>query len=136
MNKKFLLTLKIFFYELFPNFMLEKIDYSLEGHCCMCGDCCRFIYCLEPFSRADFNLVAFFLPKYKRFKIIGEDENNNLILACSLIREDGMCPDYEKRPGICRDYPNPAKIYSGGKLYKRCTYKLIPEKTFESYLEK
>ena len=136
MFKKFSLTLKIFLWELFPNLMLEKVDYRLEGYCCKCGDCCRYLLCAEPFSKADFKLVAFLFPKYRRFKIIGEDESGNLILACSLIREDGLCPDYEDRPGICRAYPNPKKVYSGGNLYKRCTYRLVPKKSFDSYLKK
>ncbi|HSA06236.1 MAG TPA: YkgJ family cysteine cluster protein [Candidatus Gastranaerophilales bacterium] len=142
MNKNIILkfqiamkSLKIFLYELFPNLMFEKANYRLEGDCNKCGDCCRFIYCLEPFSKLDFKLMRFFFPKYKRFKIIGEDSAGNLVLACSLIREDGLCPDYKNRPGICRAYPDPKKIYSGGKLYKRCSYKLISEKSFENYIQ-
>jgi Fe-S-cluster containining protein len=135
MFKKLLFTIRIMLYELFPNLVLEKAKYRLEGECCKCGDCCRYIICAEPFSIEDFKLTAFFFPKYKRFKIIGEDDQGNIILACSLIGEDGLCPDYKDRPLLCRAYPNPKKIYSGGKLYKRCTYRLLPKKPFESYIK-
>jgi len=136
MLQRFLNTIKIFLRELFPTLMFESVNYRLEGECCKCGDCCRYLLCVEPFSHADYKLMGLFFPKYKRFKIIGEDEYGNIVLACSLIREDGLCPDYKNRPGICRAYPNPNKIYSGGNLYKRCTYKLIPEKSFETCLNK
>ena len=135
MFKKIYKFLKTLLYELYPDCLLEKMKYRLEGYCSKCGDCCRFLYCLDTFSEKEFEFFAFLYPKYKRFKVIGKDEKNNLILACKLIREDGLCPDYKNRPKICRDYPNPKKIYSGGKLYKRCTYRLIPEKSFENYLQ-
>lgn len=77
--------------------------------------------------------MTLFDPDYRRFRIIGQDKNG-LILACKLIREDGLCPDYENRPAICRDFPNPKKVCSGGQLYKRCSYRLVPEKSFTSYL--
>jgi Fe-S-cluster containining protein len=134
MFKKLKFTTKIFLYELMPRLVLEKAKYRLEGECCKCGDCCRYIICADPFSEKDLKIMQFFFPKYRRFKAIGVDEYGNIILACSLIGEDGLCPDYENRPQLCRAYPNPKKIYSGGNLYKRCTYKLLPEKPFESYL--
>lgn len=111
----------------------EETKYRLEGYCCKCGDCCRFLYCVDPLTEFWFRFMQFIYPKYRRFKIIGKDKCG-IILACKLIKEDGLCPDYENRPDICRDYPNPEKIYAGGRLYKRCTYKLIPEKSFEDFL--
>ncbi|OGI00403.1 MAG: hypothetical protein A2Y25_02310 [Candidatus Melainabacteria bacterium GWF2_37_15] len=113
--------------------VLEEVKYRLEGYCCKCGDCCRFLYCVEPLTELGFKFMKLIYPKYRRFKIIGKDKNG-IILACKLIREDGLCPDYENRPDICRDYPNPKKIYAGGRLYKRCTYKLLPGRTFEDFL--
>lgn len=116
--------------------VLEKVKYTLEGYCCKCGDCCRYILCVEPYTELGFKLMKLFNPSYRRFKIIGRDKYDNLVLACSLIREDGLCPDYENRPDICRNYPNPDKIYSGGTLYKRCTYRLVPEKSFAEHLDR
>ena len=127
-------VIKLFLYELFPNLYFKKVEYKLEGYCNKCGDCCRYICCRGPFAILDVKLMALLFPKYRRFKIIGKDPLGNLILACKLIGEDGMCPDYEKRPGLCRSYPDPNKGISCGNLYGRCSYKLIPQKPFEKYI--
>ncbi len=81
----------------------------------------------------DFKLMALFFPKYKRFKITGKDAFGNLILRCSLIKENNLCPDYEDRPGMCRNYPE--KTYAGGSLHENCTFKPVSEKNFSSYLK-
>ena len=135
MNLKTLIKfIKNIYYEIMSNFVLEKVKYGIEGECCRCGDCCRFMYSLDAYTEEEFKFLTNFYPKYKRFKIIGKDENGNLILACKFIDEYNLCPDYENRLEMCKDYPNPAKIKAGGRLYKRCTYKLIPEREFESFL--
>lgn len=116
------------------NFVLEKVKYGIEGECSRCGDCCRYMYCLDTYTEKEFEFFSKFYPKYKRFKVIGKDDYGNLILACKLLDETNLCPDYENRLEMCRNYPNPKKIRAGGNLYKRCTYRLVPEKEFESYL--
>ena len=116
------------------NLILEEVKYDIEGECSCCGDCCRFMYSLDTYTEEEFKFLTYFYPKYKRFKVIGKDEQGNLILACKLIDEYNVCPDYQNRLEMCKDYPNPKKIRAGGKLYKRCSYKLIPEKPFESFL--
>jgi hypothetical protein len=132
---KFYKIFKLIFSEIFPKDVFEKVNYTLEGECSKCGDCCRFMYSLYTYSEEEFKFLTIFYPKYKRFRIIGKEENGNLVLACKLIREDGLCPDYKNRLKMCRDYPNPKKIHSGGKLYKRCTYRLKPHKTFSNYMD-
>lgn len=126
--------IKTIYYELMSNFVIEKVKYGIEGECCQCGDCCRFMYSLDTYTEEEFNFLTNFYPKYKRFKVIGKDEYGNLILACKLIGESNLCPDYENRLEMCKDYPNPKRIRAGGRLYKRCTYRLIPEKEFDSFL--
>ena len=137
MNLKLLVKyIKNIYYEVKSNFVLEKIKYNLEGECSRCGDCCRFMYSLDTYTEEEFELFTKIYPEYKRFKVIGKDENGHLILACKLIDEYNLCPDYKNRLAMCKDYPNPDKIRSGGRLYSRCTYRLVPEKSFENYLEK
>ena len=126
--------IKNIYYEVMSNLILEEVKYDIEGKCSQCGDCCRFMYSLDTYTEDEFKFLTNFYPKYKRFKVIGKDTDGNLILACKLIDEYNLCPDYENRLEMCRDYPNPKKIRAGGKLYKRCTYKLIPEKAFEDFL--
>ncbi len=125
--------IKILLYKLFPTLYFKKMKYRIEGQCSRCGDCCRFIYCTGPFAALDFKLMALIFPKYKRFKAIGRDQHGNLIITCSLIKEDNLCPDYENRPRMCRNYPE--KVYAGGNLYPKCTYRAICEKDFKSYMQ-
>lgn len=113
--------------------VFEKVKYRLEGECNKCGDCCHFLYCTQNMSKLEFFFIKLFQPEYRRFRIIGRDEFGP-VLACKLIRPDGLCPDYEKRPAICRNFPHPEKVQAGGKLYARCSYRLIPEKNFGEYL--
>ncbi len=125
--------LKIFLYQLFPELYLKRVSYQVKGSCCKCGDCCRYILGTGFFALLDFKLIRFLLPEYRRFRIMGRDKYNNLVIACGLIREDGICPDYENRPGLCRNYPEKTPA-AWGRLYKRCTYRLIPQKPFRDYL--
>lgn len=135
MNPKTLIKyIKNIYYEIRASFVPEKVNYELEGKCCRCGDCCRYMYSLDTYTEKEFKFFTKLYPEYKRFKVIGKDESGHLILACKLIDEYNLCPDYNNRLAMCKDYPNPDKIRAGGKLYGRCTYSLVPEKDFESYL--
>jgi len=136
---KFINTLvkyaKTIYWEAKSNFVIRRVKYDIEGECTMCGDCCRYMLSMDTYTEEEFNFLTKFYPKYRRFKVIGKDSSGNLILACKLIDETNKCPDYENRLEMCKDYPNPKKIRAGGNLYKRCTYRLIPEKSFKSYLQ-
>jgi len=132
-NKQFN-PIKLLLYELFPELYIKKVNYRLEGYCCKCGDCCRYILGTGVWAWLNFKLVGLLLHKYRRFRIMGRDKWGNLVIACRLIGEDGLCPDYENRPVLCRDYPENATL-GGSNIYKRCTYRLIPEKPFRDYLE-
>jgi Fe-S-cluster containining protein len=92
------------------------------------------MYSIDTYTEKEFNLTAKIFPKYKRFKIIGKDNYNNLIFACNLIDENGLCTDYKNRLKMCKKYPGPA-INGGGELHKNCGYKIIPEKSFREYLD-
>lgn len=126
-------AIKILLYELFPELYINRVDYRVEGHCCKCGDCCRYIVGMGFWAWLNFRLMWLLLHKYRRFRILGRDKYGNLIIACKLIKEDNLCPDYEGRPTICRDYPENSQLAS--TLYKRCSYRVIPEKKFQEYLE-
>jgi len=125
--------LKVLFYEFQSSFVPQKVKYRLEGQCIKCGDCCRYMYSVDTYTEKEFELTKKLFPKYKRFKIIGKDEYDNLIFACSLLDENGLCSDYKNRLKMCKNYPG-KRINGGGSLHKRCGYKIVPEKSFKDYL--
>ena len=78
-------------------------------------------------------IMQFLYPPYKRFYIKGKDEEGNLIFACKLVSEEGLCTDYEHRLSMCRKYPKrfvkfPAILHDG------CGYK-VQKKSFKDYIK-
>ena len=126
--------IKVIFYELKSYFVPQKVRYKLEGKCIKCGNCCRYMYSVDTYTEDEFELTTKIFPKYKRFKIIGRDEYDNLVFACNLLDENGLCSDYSNRLKMCKNYPN-ARINSAGKLHETCGYKIIPEKSFNDYID-
>ena len=126
--------LKVIYYEFRSRFVVQKVKYRLEGSCKKCGDCCKYMYSIDTYTEREFEIMTKIFPKYKRFRITGRDEYNNLIFACSLLDENGLCSDYKQRLNMCKKYPS-TKLNAGGKLHKNCGYRLIPEKSFSDYLE-
>ena len=92
------------------------------------------MYSIDTYTEDEFKFMTKIFPKYKRFKIIGKDEQENLIFACDMLTEEGLCSNYKNRLKMCKKYPGP-RINAGGQLHKRCGYKIIPEKAFEDYLD-
>ena len=127
--------LKAICYEIRARFLVQKVKYIIEGSCLKCGDCCRYMYSIDTYTEKEFEFMTKLFPKYKRFKIIGRDEFNNLIFACKLIGEDGLCTDYKNRLKMCKEYPFRHRVCLSGELHKRCGFKIITEKTFEDYLQ-
>lgn len=132
--KRLLDYLKVIYYELRSRFVAKKVKYRLEGSCKKCGDCCRYMYSIDTYTEKEFEIMTKIFPKYKRFKITGRDEYNNLIFACTLLDKNGLCSDYKNRLNMCKKYPC-IRQNAGGKLHKNCGYSLIPEKSFNNYLE-
>ncbi|EKE04698.1 MAG: hypothetical protein ACD_20C00022G0023 [uncultured bacterium] len=127
--------LKVIYYEIRARFVIQKVKYKIEGECIRCGDCCRYMYSIDTYNEKEFEFMTKLFPKYKRFKVIGRDEFNNLIFACKLIGEDGLCTDYKNRLKMCKEYPHYHRLCPSGELHERCGFKIIPEKTFEYYLK-
>lgn len=127
--------IKALYYEIRSKFVPEKVKYRLEGSCNRCGECCRYMYSLDSYTREEFELMVKFFPKYKRLKIIGRDEFGNFVYACTMLTEEGLCSDYKNRLDMCKKYPC-LKLNNGGELHKTCGFKIIPEKSFEDYLSR
>ncbi len=127
----FLETLKN---EFLSYFVPERVEYTIEGECKKCGQCCRYMYSFDTYSEKEFKIMQFLFPSYRRFYIRGKDEDGNLIFACKYVTEEGLCSVYEKRLPMCKKYPA-KKIYYPGKLHEGCGYRVV-EKTFDDYLKR
>lgn len=119
--------------EIMSYFVTEDVTYEIKGECKKCGKCCRYMYSYDTYTEKEFKIMQFLYPKYKRFYIKGKDEFGNLIFACKLVSEEGLCTDYKHRLPMCRRYPVrfvkfPAKLHEG------CGYKVI-KKEFKDYLK-
>lgn len=119
--------------EIKSHFVPEKVKYDIVGECKKCGKCCRCIYSIDTCNEQEFKFMQILYPVYKRFYIKGKDENGNLIFACKYVSEDGLCAVYNKRPKMCKRYPN-KKIICDAKMHEGCGYSVI-KKNFNDYLK-
>ena len=126
--------IKSVWYEFLSNFVPEKLSYEISGECKKCGKCCNYMYSIDTYTEKEFRIMQFLFPAYKRFYIKGKDEYGNLIFACKMVTNDGLCSDYKHRLRMCKNYPA-KRISYPGKLHEGCGYK-VEEKHFEDYLKK
>lgn len=113
-------------------FVPEKVQYEVAGECKKCGKCCNYMYSFDTYTEKEFKFMQMLFPKYKRFYIKGKDEEGNLIFACKLVSDEGSCTVYNKRPRMCRVYPQ-KRLFFPAKLHEGCGYKVI-KRSFEDYL--
>ena len=114
--------------------------YIREGKCLACGSCCRDIIIKNGSKIIDtpeyFEELKKKFPSYRNFKITGID-NDVLLFQCLLLDTNtGKCTDYNKRPPVCRNYPNEVIFKLGGSLSDNCGYSFRPIKSFEDVLAK
>ena len=112
----------------------------VRGSCHHCGTCCRKIN-LEGQrgwlrTEKEFQRIVQRYPEYKRFRIMGRDEYGFLLFSCRVLNDMGLCDDYEKRPSICRTFPDPTLYYSGGRVPIGCGYHFQISKSFQPFLKK
>ena len=124
--------IKSLYYEILSYFIPQKIEYKVIGECKKCGKCCKEIRSYGLKNEKELKILQFFLPHYKRFYISNTDANNNLVLSCKYILDNGLCSVYKKRPNICRNYP--AKSISfNAEMIEDCGFK-VQKKSFKDYL--
>ncbi len=124
--------IKSLYYEFLSYFIPQKIEYKVIGECKKCGKCCKEIRSYGLKNEKELKIMQFFLPHYKRFYISKTDANNNLVLSCKYILDNGLCSVYKKRPNICRNYP--AKSISfNAEMIEDCGFK-VQKKSFKDYL--
>lgn len=124
--------IKSIYFEILSYFIPEKIKYRVEGKCNKCGNCCREIRADGLKNEKELKFMQFIFPHYKRFFIIKKDDNNNIVLSCKYLNNNGECSVYDKRPKLCRDYPKES-ISFNLEMPEGCGYKVI-KKEFKDYL--
>ena len=132
MIKKILKLINIWYYKIF-----FPANLKIEGHCSKCGVCCKKIYILLGYKsikkEEDFKRLQYNYPSYRHLEIAGKDDNGDFYFKCNLFI-DNLCSKYKQRPLICRRYPTVSMFKYGGVLNDSCTYKLVPKKKFEFFL--
>lgn len=108
--------------------------------CGKCGECCKLAVCPDSpeelkkkaqngdkFANEFINTFTLYKDENKAKTLYPEyfDTVKNLddkvyFYHCNLVTKDNLCPKYEDRPQICRDFPdNPLSIYPISCEYKR-----------------
>lgn len=129
--------------EKFNKFFYSKIlnkKYKRKGSCHCCGRCCQRIYVRhardvikteEEFEKL--KTLHFF---YEYLRVLDKD-SIGLVFECSkLDKETGKCTAYNKRPILCRQYPQEEIFMMGGSITEECGYSFEPIQKFEEILNK
>lgn len=130
------------FYEDFKKFFNTKIlrkKYYRKGNCLGCGKCCKTIYVRHGRNvikeEKSFKKLQYLHEFYTYLKIVDKDETG-LVFECSnLDPETNLCKIHDKRPGICRRYPQEELFSMGGALSEDCGFKMVPIVQFSEVFE-
>lgn len=114
-------------------FVPEKMKYEVTGECKKCGKCCNYMYSFDTYTEKEFKFMQMLFPSYRRFYIKGKDDEGNFIFACNDVSKEGLCSVYDKRPKMCRVYPNKRILYPA-KLHDGCGFEVM-KRCFEDYLK-
>ncbi|ACS79548.1 YkgJ family cysteine cluster protein [Maridesulfovibrio salexigens] len=111
----------------------------IRGSCKMCGNCCRSI-CLHAGGKWLKNEKQFLKAVdedelLSRFEICGKTEEGYLKFSCTSLTDNGTCNDYENRPQLCRNFPNPTIFMQFGELPAGCGFRMSTETDFEKILQ-
>ncbi len=125
--------IKTLYWEFLSYFVPEKQDYEVKGSCNKCGKCCETLYAVDMKDEKEFKFMQFIFPSYKRFYIKGKDSFGNYVFGCKYLK-DNLCSVYDKRPLICKKYPQ-KKLSFYAKMPEGCGY-YVEKKSFDDYLNK
>ena len=132
-------TLKNNFRKFFYSKILKK-KYFRKGSCKGCGRCCQKIYVRHARdvikTQEEFEKLKTLHFFYGYLTVVDKDEVG-LVFECSkLNKETGRCTAYNKRPILCRQYPQEEIFMMGGNITENCGYKFEPIKKFDEILKK
>lgn len=112
--------------------------YIKTGCCKGCGSCCKNISIKHGkkviATPEQFEALQKKFNVYRMFKIMDNTERG-LVFQCIFLDDAvGCCTNYEKRPPICRNYPDEVIFRLGGILADTCGYTFKPIKPFNKIL--
>lgn len=130
-------------YEKLKKIILSKVlrrKYYRTGKCKACGKCCTQIY-VKHFKHVikdekEFEKLQLLHKFYTYLKIIGKDEIGLIFECVNLDIKTRRCKIHNKRPSICRRYPQEELFSMGGALSEDCGYKMEPIVPFCEVLDK
>lgn len=131
---KIIEKIKPIYYQFLSKFVPRQVYYIVEGECLKCGKCCRYMYCDGLSSTFEFLFLKLIYPEYRRFEIVGKDENGQFVISCKLIEKDGLCPVYKSRAKVCKNYPA-KKVQKKGSFHVGCGFSMHPEKSFKEFIK-
>lgn len=123
-------------------FIYTKIlrrKYYRVGNCLGCGRCCRKIYVKTSKhviqDEKEFERLKYLHSFYAGLELVDKDETG-LVFSCTHLNPvTNLCNIHNKRPGICRRYPQEEIFSMGGEISPDCGYKLVPIIPFSEILE-
>jgi len=126
--------IKSIYWECLSYFVPERQEYEIKGECTKCGKCCQNIYSAYLYSEKEFEFMKKIFPSYRRFYIKEKDKYGNYVFGCKYLGEDNLCSVYEKRPLLCRRYPQ-KKLSFYAEMPDGCGFTVV-KKSFKEYLNK
>lgn len=129
--------------EFLKRFFYTKIlrkKYYRKGRCLGCGKCCNKIY-VQTHKHViqhekEFEKLKLMHRFYTYLTVVDKDKTG-LVFSCeNLDKETNLCKIHDKRPGICRRYPQEELFMMGGEIPEDCGYKLVPIIPFSEILDK
>lgn len=141
--RQFLQGLRSFSLAGITKFLFLKVrgkSILVAGSCHGCGTCCKCIS-LEGASgwlrsQKSFLKIAEKYPEYKRFVIIGKDQQGFLLFSCTWCTPQGTCLDYDNRLPLCRNFPESSLVFAGGSLPDNCGYSFVEVVPFARILQR
>lgn len=128
--------------EFLKRFFYTKIlrkKYYRKGRCLGCGKCCNKIYVQTHKhviqDEKEFEKLKLMHRFYTYLTVVDKDKTG-LVFSCeNLDKETNLCKIHDKRPGICRRYPQEELFMMGGEIPEDCGYKLVPIIPFAEILD-
>ncbi len=119
---------------------LRGRELLVTGHCNCCGACCRqlSLHGADGWMRREEEFAALLRrsPEYRRFRLLGRDDEGFLLFDCTWCGDDGLCRDYDNRLPLCRSFPEKNLRFCGGSLPAGCGFRFSEVRPFRGVLAK